>query len=64
MYHDLALPSRVPAFLAATFAACVVAAVALPLTAAASDPNQLGLFYDQAATVNEIAIDPNTQQAL
>lgn len=30
----------------------------------ASDPNLLGLFYDQDATVNEVVIDANTQQTL
>ncbi len=44
--------------------ALLAAVLALPAVAAATDPNTLGLFYDQGATVNEVAIDANTQQAL
>lgn len=29
-----------------------------------AEPNRLGLFYDTAATINEIPIGPNTQHAL
>jgi hypothetical protein len=56
--------SRVRPALPVLLAGWIAALLAAPRPVAASDPNQLGLFYDQSATVNEIAIDPNTQQAL
>lgn len=45
-------------------AALIAAVLMLPAAAAADDPNLLGLFYDTGATVNELAIDPNSQHDL
>jgi hypothetical protein len=44
--------------------ALITAIIILPAAAAAYDPNLLGLFYDTGATVNELAIDPNSQHDL
>jgi hypothetical protein len=44
--------------------ALTIAVLILPAAAAAYDPNLLGLFYDTGATVNELAINPNSQHDL
>jgi hypothetical protein len=55
----LLLPLRSP------LASLLTASMLLvPGATRASDPNQLGLFYDTAGTVSEISIGANTQHAL
>lgn len=55
--------------LAGTAVAAILPVLAALLAATAqearaAEPNRLGLFYDSAATINEIPIGPNTQHAL